>query len=154
MTDLDKVNTEQLAIELAARQAQAEREQTEREQRLDEARKAWDREFVDSHAERDEALLAETNAHRGAFAAAVAVGDLPAAYAAWIGERRCRYARTSLRDTLAAAAAGVGEECRLPPLAYRDPDLLRRLEEDGDKAARLAGYDVADQIAGERPTVG
>lgn len=110
--------------------------------------------FHTHHAERDEALLAETEGHRAAFAAAVAVGDLPAAYAAWIGERRCRYARTSLRDTLpgAAAGVGVGEECRLPPLAYRDPDLLRRLEEDGDKAARLAGYDLAEQLTGPRPT--
>ena len=154
MTDLDKLNTEELTAELAAREARASRERQEREARLAEARQAWDREFVDRHAERDEVLLAETEGHRAAFAAAVAVGDLPAAYAAWIGERRCRYARMSLRDVLQQAAAGVGVAPAMPSLNYRDPDLLRRLEEEGDKSAQVAGYDLADQIAGARPTEG
>ena len=151
MSDVVALSTEELAAELAARQAAAEAALEEQQRHRRDAVLAWDRGFVEQFRSLEERLIAEGEAFRDAFAAAVRAGDLAGVFAAWIAERSGRYAREALRTQLQQSSAAIGEPTRLPDLTWRHPDLLRRLEEEADRAARVIGYDTAGELTGDRP---
>jgi hypothetical protein len=151
--DLTKLSADDLAAEVARREAEATAEQQARAERLEEARRAW---ATDTWARRDQLeadLQQQAQDAREAFSAAVKAADLPGAFEAWMAERAARYARESARNKAVAAGSTLGEDVtRIPNLRWYDPDFVARLEAEADKLARENGYALADELVPEAPT--
>ncbi len=151
--NLTNLTTDDLAKEVARREAEAQREQRERAQQLEAARKAWAAQTWAQHAQTEEKLQECGQRAREQFTAAVQAADLLAAFAAWMDERSARYARESARNKVVQAGTALGERVdHIPDLRWYDPDFLKRLEEEADKHARTIGYDLADEIVPDAPT--
>lgn len=151
--DLTDTTTDQLAAELAARQAAAEADQVERQRRLEEAQERWDRDLVDRYDALDRSMVDGGDTHRAAVDEALRAGDLSAAYNAWVAERAARYGRMTLRNLYIGAASRTGQGRVLPDM--RPPmndEFSRRVEETADRDANAFGYAAANELAGERPT--
>lgn len=153
-TDLTKLNADDLAAELARREAEAAEQETARAERLEQARHAWAAETWANRDQTEENLKARGEQAREDFSAAVKAGDLPGAFAAWMHERAARYAREATRNKAQNAGMTIGDDLapHMPPLRRYSPDFLSRLEEEADSHARANGYDLADELVPDAPT--
>lgn len=151
---LTNLTADELAAEVARREAEAQAEAAAHAQRLEDARRTWAAETWAGREQTEADLIQRGQDAREAFTAAVKAADLPAAFAAWMRERSARYARESVRNKTVNAGHAVGDSQanHLPDVRWYDPDFLRRLEDEADKHARTVGYDLADELVPDAPT--
>jgi len=137
--------------EKAARDAAAEveRRDTERAEAEATVQRERDARLVRAHRAIEDRLVAEAKAAEVAFRAAVAEGDLSAAFRAWLAQRASRPARQGLRDAIrqseANAATGlslVGPEV----LAYDSRTFIDSVQAEGDRQASERGYEHGQRL--------
>lgn len=138
---LTNMTAEELATELARKQAEQAAEAAAEQAAREERQAAHDRELVAAYDATEAAMKAEEDAAYEEFRAALLTDPV---FSAWIRYRAGRWRRTYLRSDVVAAMDRTGHDGPKPTdLAYRDPRLLEdALQFCEDEARRLAADDA------------